>query len=125
DDAVVLASIPDDLEMDFRHQRTGRVNDSKIANSRFFSNFRRYAVCAEDGHRAVWNFVETIYEDCSLGSQLIDHKPVVNDLFANVHWPPQLLKCECHDVDGPNDACAKSAGTRQQNSPMFHHNRTC
>src|SRR5262249_22593995 len=125
DDAVVLTRIPDDLQMNFRHQRTCRVNDSKIANSRFFSNFRRYAMRAEDGHGPVRNFVEAVNEDCSLSSQLIDYKSVVNDLFANINRPPQLLKCECHDVDSTDNTCTKSAGPRQQNSSMFNHNRTC
>src|SRR5512142_3342648 len=71
---------------------------------------------AEYGHRAVWNFVQFLDEACALVLQRVDDMLVVDDLVADVDGLAELLQRALDDVDGANDAGAKSTGLGENDS---------
>lgn len=55
-------------------------------------------------------------EDRALLRQLVYHKAVVDDLFANVNRRAKGLKRNTHNVDRPHYARAETAGLEQKDA---------
>ena len=57
---------------------------------------------------AIGNFIHVIYKDGALLLKLLDHKAVVDDLFADIDGRTKGFESDPDDVNGPNHASAKA-----------------
>jgi hypothetical protein len=67
-------------------------------------------VGAVDDALACGNFVHRVNKNGTFALELLDHKAVVDDLFADVDGRAKGLKRNADNVNRPNHAGAKSAG---------------
>ena len=104
----------DGFDVNLGDQRAGGVDDAQAAPGAVFANFGRNAVSAVDDALAVGNFIFAIDEDGALAAEFIDHKAVVDDLFADVDGRTEGLERDADDVDGTDDASAEAARLQQE-----------
>src|SRR5687767_446949 len=97
-DAVTLAGVPDDFQMHFRHERTGRIDNSEITPARLIPDVGCDAMGAEDGDGTIWNFVEILDENSALRRKFIHNESIVDDFLADIDRPPELGESNSHDV---------------------------
>src|SRR5438034_10625221 len=89
---IVMASVTDHFDMDFRNERTRGIDNPQPSRARVLPNFRRDAVGTKYGYGAVGNFVERFDEDRTLCRQLIDHESVMDNFLPDVYGPSQIFK---------------------------------
>ena len=77
------------------------------------ANLGRNAVSAVNNTFAVRDFVFAIDEDCALTAEFVDHKTVVNDLFADIDRRTESFERDADDINGADDAGAESARLQQ------------
>ena len=68
---------------------------------------------AEDSDRAFRHLVDLLDEDRALLPQIVHHTLVVHDLVTDVDRRAEDFEGALHNLDRPLDACAESAGLRQ------------
>src|SRR6266567_1836482 len=93
-DRIVLARITDHFNMNLRNKRARGIDDVQPTEPRLFPDFRRHAMRAENCDGAIRNFIETLDEYRALSRQLIDYKPVVDDLFPHVNRTSEFFQCD-------------------------------
>ncbi len=85
--APLLAHLRD-LDVDLRHQRTGRVEHGEPPRHGVGLHGLRHAVRREHDGRAARHLVELVDEHRALPLQVLDDGPVVDDLVAHVDRRP-------------------------------------
>ena len=104
----------DGFDVNLGDQRAGSVDDAQAALRAVLANFGRNSVGAVDDALAVGDFVFAIDEDGALAAQFVDHKAVVDDLFADVNRRAEGFEGDADDVDGAHHAGAEAAGLQEK-----------
>ena len=60
------------------------------------------------------HLVHTVDKDRALALQLLDHKAVVHNLFADIDGRPEGFEGNADNIDGPHHARAKASRFQQQ-----------
>ena len=71
---------------------------------------------AENRHRSGRYFGQLLDEARTLGAKAFDHMPVVHDLVPNIHRRAEPLERALDDVDGTDDARAKTSRLRENHA---------
>ena len=72
-------------------------------------------MCRKDhGLAGLGNIVKLLHKNGTFSLQGIDDKAVMHDLVTHVDRSPVLFERELDDLDGPIDAGAESARSRQK-----------
>ncbi len=109
DDVVVAAGIAAAFVMHLLHQRTGGIDDVELPAGGIGLDLARYAMGAEHGHGAGWDFVDLVDEDGAPPAQLLDDVVVMNDLMAHIDRRAVLFERAFDDLDGALDPGAEAA----------------
>src|SRR5579863_1821832 len=110
DNRVTLTSKLNCLQMHFRYQRAGSIDDGEVALLALLANLRRYAVRAENGAGAGRYFLEFLDEDCAQIAEFVHDVLVVHDFLADIDRRPIEVERYLDHVDGAHHAGAKTAG---------------
>src|SRR5215467_3480209 len=91
-------------------QWTSRIDHPQPSLFAGLSNLRRNSVGAINDSLAFGDLVDGIDKDGALALQLLDHKAVVYDLFADVNGWTKGFERNPDNIDRPHHSGAKSAG---------------
>ncbi len=97
------------FQMNFGHQRAGRVNHAQLAFLRFGAHSRRNAVRAENQHRADRHFLDRLDKNRAAAAQLIHHVAVVHDFVVHVDRAAVSLQRQLDDIHRAHHSRAKSS----------------
>lgn len=70
----------------------------------------RHPVGAKDNDSVVGHFIELFDKDRTAVTQIIDHKPVVNDFMADINGFAKDLQRAIDNIDRPIDTGTKTTG---------------
>ena len=119
---LALRGVPTGLNMHFGDQRAGGVNGNHVAAVRLGNNSARYTMCREDDRRALRNLFKLLDKDRALGSETVDHSPVVNNLMPHIDRRAEPLQRNLDNANGPIDPGTEPAGRgKMKEFPVFCH----
>jgi hypothetical protein len=117
-DALTLPMVLLGLVMDAGNQGTHGVDDAEVAFVGALEILRRRAVGGENDEGAFRYLVDFLDCDGALAFQLGYDIRVVDDLVLDVHGRTEAFQTLLYNVDGPDNAGAKTAGRTQYD---FNH----
>src|SRR5947209_11147864 len=110
------------LNMDLGDEGAGRIDDSQFALFARRTHFGRHAVSAINDPLAVWNFVYRVDKDRTFALKFLNHKTVVDNLFADIDWRTKGFERNSDNINRPHNARAESARLQQKQSFLaFRH----
>ncbi len=109
DDLAPLIGVALALDMDFRDEWAGRVDDRQAARSGPILDRAGHAVGAEDRDAAWRHLVDLVDEMRAFAAQPLDNVPVMNDFMTDIDRRAVFLERPLDDLDRPFDPGAKSS----------------
>ena len=101
------------LDVDFRHQRAGGVQEQQFARAGVGGHGLGHAVGRKDDRAVVGAFVQLLDEDCAHRLQPFDDVAVMHDLMTHIDRSAESLDRPLNDLDRPIHPGAKAARRRQ------------
>src|SRR5262245_11160935 len=120
DDGLAFAVETYSFEVNFRHQRTGGVNDVEIFALRRLMHLRGNAVGTEDTNITVGNLVEAVNKDDAPLAQVLDYVLIVYNLVEYVDGFGEKIERPFNNINGSHHTRAKTARFRQHHS-LYHY----
>ena len=109
-DVAAVVDQPLGLAVDLRHQRAGRIDDSRGPRSLGRGGHRLgHAMGREHDRPVVRNLVELVDEDRAQIAQPVDDEAVVDDLMPDIDGRAEALERQLDDLDRAVDAGAETA----------------
>src|SRR5580658_9336313 len=93
--------------MDLSDQRTGCVNDFKVALPSLRPYRRGNTMCTKDQASAAGNFFQFLDKDRASFAQFVDNVLVVDDFFAHIDGSAVKIQCNFDHIYRTNDTSAK------------------
>ena len=114
EDFVSLAELALRLDMDFRDERAGGVENEQIPGPRRGRHRLRHAMRREHNWGAgIRDFVQFFDEDGALGFEALHHIAVMDDFMAHIDGRAVFGERQLHDLDRAVHTGAKTAGRGQ------------
>src|SRR5690606_19900275 len=98
-----------DLDVHFRNQRAGCIEDLQTALLGLAAHGPGYAMRRKNDDGATGRIVEFIDENCALFVQILYDVPVMYDFMPHVNGATVQFEGSLDDLDGTIDARAKAA----------------
>ena len=107
-DGVALALEANGLQMHFRHEWTGGVDDVQIALNRFCAHRWRHAMSGENDPRLTGHLCQFIHKNRPRRAQLVHNVFVMYDFLADVDWRTIQVQRNFDNINRADHACAKA-----------------
>ena len=103
------------LQVNLGHQRAGRIDHLQVAFRRLFADGGRDTMGTIDRTLTGGDLVELFDKDRTFLLELLNHVPVVDDLFPHVNRRAKGLQGDLDDVNCAHDACTEASWSQQDN----------
>jgi hypothetical protein len=95
-------------------QRTGGVDNPQLPQFAFLPNFRRNPMGAVNHALTLGNLADAVDENSAFLLEFLDHKTIVDNLFADVNGGAEGLQRNPDDVDCSHHSGAESTRFQKQ-----------
>ena len=114
DDVPSGIDLPFGLPVDFRHQRTCRIEIIQATRLRVGGNGLGHAMRRKHDMAAVGNLIQILNKNGALCLQTVDDKAVVDYFVPHIDRAATLFERKFDDLDGAVYACTKTARGSEQ-----------
>ena len=124
-DIIAKTSVTLALVVDFRHQRTGGVDDVQFAGGGRLFHIAGNTMRTENRDGPQRNLIDFANKNSAAFAQLIDDVGIVNDLVAHIDRGTVEIDCTLDNINGANDARAEPAWFRKEHCERRQQGDRC